>query len=664
MGITRNFTESELRIANLKQDDDAFQEMRRVADNLQAIRNFYGKSVKVLSGYRDSARNSEIRGSETSQHLFGEAVDFWIPGVDLLTIYDDITSGKIKLPHRISQLILEESTHGKRWGWIHLAVWTDRFKKSRKKNKDGGPDQYLVMVRRDDKKIYLKYPEVVDIQALKDMFTQSQQPRLLDYDNSGYFPKPIPSYKDELESQRSQLSSGNTRQLALPTSVQVCNFEKNDPQKSDTNTQTKPNCKLNSLSLKCGEDVINLTTDSKGNKPLEIISGFNSNKKTIECTLNLVGPCSNHNNKTFDVLSVKQSSNSKLDLPISSVPFYKIFDNGVIFPWEAKTNTYKISAGTCEGNISREVIVYPDIELALDFPIEFETSKEITQRMTNSGKNVHQYEQTSKKAEVKASYKEDGTVWRISSSINQNLDKIKNFKKTTDDVLTTLQKAFDETIKFNFPNPSGQVHFDFKYAKKNEPFQVDSEWSAQIEVKNLFAANATVQLDELLLAGYTGTLSKIYTKIKKALPKNNALTIETKFELIVLGAINLFAGINKKIGKNTTEKNGGGITGKVEADLKASGQLKIVVIISVTGEAGAKTGVTASGALNHNQSDIGVDLELNFLGITFYYQLYVGGAIKAKPNKNIETAATPEKSITSDEITVGATSWTTRIPIT
>lgn len=42
---------------------------------LQPIRNKYGKSIIITSGYRCPALNSHVGGSKTSQHVLGQAAD-------------------------------------------------------------------------------------------------------------------------------------------------------------------------------------------------------------------------------------------------------------------------------------------------------------------------------------------------------------------------------------------------------------------------------------------------------------------------------------------------------------------------------------------------------------------------------------------------------------
>ena len=47
-------------------------------DRLQVLRDLYGKSLVIVSGYRCPKHNRAVRGSPRSDHLRGEAVDIRI----------------------------------------------------------------------------------------------------------------------------------------------------------------------------------------------------------------------------------------------------------------------------------------------------------------------------------------------------------------------------------------------------------------------------------------------------------------------------------------------------------------------------------------------------------------------------------------------------------
>lgn len=87
-------------------------------DILQPIRDKYGKSIFINSGYRNPIVNRLVKGSTSSQHLKGEAAD--------------ITVGSKEGNKRLFKLIVEmleneEITVGqlideKNYSWIHISL--------------------------------------------------------------------------------------------------------------------------------------------------------------------------------------------------------------------------------------------------------------------------------------------------------------------------------------------------------------------------------------------------------------------------------------------------------------------------------------------------------------------------------------------------------------
>lgn len=53
---------------------------KNLVDNLQKLRDKYGKSITVTSGLRCKTHNQRIGGSATSNHLKGKAADIYISG--------------------------------------------------------------------------------------------------------------------------------------------------------------------------------------------------------------------------------------------------------------------------------------------------------------------------------------------------------------------------------------------------------------------------------------------------------------------------------------------------------------------------------------------------------------------------------------------------------
>lgn len=82
---------------------------------LQPLRDWYGKSITVTSGFRSKKTNEAIRGSSSSQHCVGEAVDFIVPREDMLRVFNYIREN---LP--FDQLIWEFGD-AVAPSWIHVS---------------------------------------------------------------------------------------------------------------------------------------------------------------------------------------------------------------------------------------------------------------------------------------------------------------------------------------------------------------------------------------------------------------------------------------------------------------------------------------------------------------------------------------------------------------
>jgi len=115
--------------------------LQKLADNvLQPVRNHYGKSVKINSGYRAPEVNASVGGSKTSDHCKGQAADIEITGVangDLAQwIVDNL---------KFTQVILEFYTKGvPDSGWVHVSYDPANLK-----------CQALTAVKQDGKTVYL-----------------------------------------------------------------------------------------------------------------------------------------------------------------------------------------------------------------------------------------------------------------------------------------------------------------------------------------------------------------------------------------------------------------------------------------------------------------------------------------------------------------------------
>lgn len=108
---------------------------------LQPVREHYGKSVKVNSGYRAPEVNASVGGSKTSDHCKGMAADIEIVGVANADL-----AQYIKDTLQFTQVILEFYTQGiPDSGWVHVSYDPADLK-----------CQALTAVKKDGKTVYLQ----------------------------------------------------------------------------------------------------------------------------------------------------------------------------------------------------------------------------------------------------------------------------------------------------------------------------------------------------------------------------------------------------------------------------------------------------------------------------------------------------------------------------
>lgn len=81
------------------------------ANQMDKVRDLLGHPVLVSSGYRCPELNAAVRGSPTSSHMCGEAVDFTCPKFGTVReVFDAVRRSYI----RFDQLIIE---YGR---WVHI----------------------------------------------------------------------------------------------------------------------------------------------------------------------------------------------------------------------------------------------------------------------------------------------------------------------------------------------------------------------------------------------------------------------------------------------------------------------------------------------------------------------------------------------------------------
>ena len=138
--LTKSDTATRLGIDNTP-DAETIDNLKTLCDKvLQPVREHFGKSVTVNSGFRSSETNQATGGSKSSDHVKGMAADIEIAGVanaDLAQwIMDNLD---------YTQLILEFYTQGvPDSGWVHVSYDPNNLKKQELTAvKVAGKTQYL-----------------------------------------------------------------------------------------------------------------------------------------------------------------------------------------------------------------------------------------------------------------------------------------------------------------------------------------------------------------------------------------------------------------------------------------------------------------------------------------------------------------------------------------
>ena len=79
MKLTNNFTKSEFDCKSGEEMPlDVLENVKLLAIQLQKIRDYVGKPIRINSAYRSKAYNQAIKGVKTSQHILGKAADITI----------------------------------------------------------------------------------------------------------------------------------------------------------------------------------------------------------------------------------------------------------------------------------------------------------------------------------------------------------------------------------------------------------------------------------------------------------------------------------------------------------------------------------------------------------------------------------------------------------
>lgn len=111
----RSDTASRYKIDN-KPNEEQLDNISFVAEQLEVIRSYYNKPILISSGFRTKELNTLLKGSKTSQHMQGLAVDINLKTKEENKIFFNLVNKLIQEKKiKVYQLIDE-----KNYSWIHI----------------------------------------------------------------------------------------------------------------------------------------------------------------------------------------------------------------------------------------------------------------------------------------------------------------------------------------------------------------------------------------------------------------------------------------------------------------------------------------------------------------------------------------------------------------
>ena len=100
MKLTKNFDLKEFECkCGCKMPLEVYENVIKLAGELQKLRTYLDRPIKINSAYRCESHNSNVGGSKTSQHLLGKASDITVqslnPAEVFIVIEDLIDMGEM-----------------------------------------------------------------------------------------------------------------------------------------------------------------------------------------------------------------------------------------------------------------------------------------------------------------------------------------------------------------------------------------------------------------------------------------------------------------------------------------------------------------------------------------------------------------------------------------
>lgn len=115
--LTPNFTLGEF----LTKEDaipppEVVENLRCLANRLQAVRDFFGKPIRITSGYRSAAHNQQVGGASGSYHTRGMAADIDVAGMTPQEVQSALSRWSGGLGRYPTHTHVDIRSYNARWG--------------------------------------------------------------------------------------------------------------------------------------------------------------------------------------------------------------------------------------------------------------------------------------------------------------------------------------------------------------------------------------------------------------------------------------------------------------------------------------------------------------------------------------------------------------------
>jgi len=128
--MIQSYTSAKYGINNSPNDEQLLNLTVLCQNVLQPIREKYGKSIKVNSGFRCKELNKKVGGADNSDHLYGAAADIKAGDGNNRKLFDLILNMVQNNQIKCRQLIWEYGTHTSPQ-WIHISI-NHKYNKEKK----------------------------------------------------------------------------------------------------------------------------------------------------------------------------------------------------------------------------------------------------------------------------------------------------------------------------------------------------------------------------------------------------------------------------------------------------------------------------------------------------------------------------------------------------